>query len=63
MTEELRETIRAEYATGRVSRSTLAARYAVSITSVDRAVKGIRRGPAARVWDDLPRTGRRAAPS
>lgn len=59
MTPEQRQEIRDAYATGRVSRSTLAGRYGVSITAIDRAVTGIRRGKGAgqRLWADLPTGG------
>ncbi len=60
MSPELRARIRAEYATARVSRSTLAGRHGVSVAAVDRAVVGIRRGKGAgmRLWADLPTGGR-----
>jgi len=61
MTPEERDAIRAAYAGGRVSRSTLAGRYGVSITAVDRAVRGIHRGHGT-LWDDLPTGGRQPEP-
>lgn len=56
MTPQDRAAVRQEYATGDVSRSTLAARYGVSKSAIDRAVRGITR-PGQR-WRDLPQHGR-----
>lgn len=57
MSPEDRAAVRQEYATGAVSRTTLAARYNVSTSAIDRAVKGIAR-PGGQRWRDLPRHGR-----
>ena len=57
MTPQDRAAVRKEYATGDVSRSTLAARYGVSTSAIDRAVKGIPR-PGGQRWRDLTRHGR-----
>ena len=56
MTDQQRQEIRAEYQRGNVSRPALAARYGVSVTTIDRILVGLR--GVRKLWTDLPTGGR-----